>query len=118
MREIKFRQPIFINGVFWKFHYWGFVKDGSFVGIAGEIDVAKKQSQQYAGLEDKNGKEVYEGDIVVEHFVFDVVIFRNGMFTTEKSGKTTNDCQPIFMHLKDVKIIGNKWENPTGKEKK
>lgn len=54
MRELKFRQ--LVNG---KWHYWGFI-EGAFIGPA-DID---SESQQFTGLRDKNGKEIFEGDIV------------------------------------------------------
>lgn len=66
MRDIKFRQPIREkDGKFTEWFYWGFI-DGNFIEPAihlSGIDT-RPESQQFTGLHDKNGKEIYEGDIL------------------------------------------------------
>lgn len=57
-REIKFRQW-FMNS----FHYWGFI-DGGFFSPLTTAEAQGIESQQFTGLHDKNGREIYEGDIV------------------------------------------------------
>ena len=60
-REIKYRERICDQwDQFKRWHYWGFI-DGVFISPQ-YVNIA--YSEQFTGLHDKNGTEIFEGDIV------------------------------------------------------
>lgn len=101
------------------------LKNDGIVSIVLNMDVQKISGndrfiiQQYTGLKDKNGKEIYEGDIIAfgsteQEDLFEVVWDEDdARFVLDSYGG--RGCWLI--DVKDREIIGNIFENPELLEK-
>ena len=103
MREIKFRQ--FING---KFHYWGNKNQDCFIGPVTPVI----ESQQFTGLLDRNGKEIYEGDIVKHFNGVQVVEWCEDNASFQMNLNDNVFDQELSFDSQNVEVIGNVYENP------
>lgn len=131
MREIKFRawdkaskqmlrsgEPLFLEsflGEMW-------LAVGALHGVRyPQYDYDNYQLMQYTGLKDKNGIEIYEGD-VLEHSwkpigktesivrTFEVGFYR-GSFSQHEPGDG-KDVWEIWYDWDELEVIGNIMENP------
>ena len=128
MRQIKFRAWDIENKKMSKpFNFEDVMSDGGYGDLynakihddidAYEVHDDKKYSlMQFTGLKDKNGKEIYEGDIVDKKFKWKIV-FRSGAFYG-KSDISINAPRLLKNLIKlrkkaliPIEIIGNIHEN-------
>lgn len=84
------------------------------VRTLGELEL-----MQYTGLKDKNGKEIYEGDIIELNPDITVcrlakIIFKDGAYQYEYLTKPqAPDAYRFEYHkMKEHEILGNIYENP------
>jgi len=107
MREIRFRQRNKNNG---QWFYWGLV-NGEWVNPKQQDNYDNPEdSDRFTGLPDKNGKDIYEGDII--RFIWDnrkwtqKVIFSNCGFYPAQFDIGLGEFPLI-----NIEVIGNIYEN-------
>ena len=70
---------------------------------------------QFTGLHDKNGKEIYEGDIIDDKFGIYKVVFVDGYYAAcclNNSYLPYKLCEYITDSENIIEVVGNVFENP------
>ena len=124
-REIKFRAKIVMDiepfamkkGHWVEGHYYEDLQDGewcSWIKDCNDIihyKVDKNTLGQFTGVLDKNGKEIWEHDIVDWDGVKMLVEFIDGGFCMHENYEDAT-LHDLFFERNEINVIGNRFDNP------
>ncbi len=124
MREIKFRawnknknKMYQVRGInFDNEDLWLKINETQIMGA----NLFEVELMQYTGLKDKNGKEIYKGDILqfyndVDYIIkpgYAKVVFKDGAFCCKHFKYGTEYLANMDMSDMDITVVGNIYENP------
>ena len=121
-REIKFRaydnktnKVYEVENIYIQDEYLSLVVGEFNEGNTIKRRISEVELIQYTGLKDKNGKKIYEGDIVKNYWSMnnEVVKYMGVTFMTENMYE-----ESAVVNLEECEVIGNIYENPELCEKK
>jgi len=78
-----------------------------------DFDITSGEIMQYTGLKDKNGKEIYEGDIIKDKSgICEVKWLKTGMWSICPQTDKEEWQKHLVKVFKQIEVIGNIYENP------
>ena len=124
-REIKFKAKIVMDieplamkkGDWVEGHYYEDLQDGEWCSWIQECNdiihykVDKNTLGQFTGLLDRNGKEIWEYDIVDWDGVKLLVEFVDGGFCMHENYEDAT-LHDLFFERNEINVIGNRFDNP------
>lgn len=112
-KDIKFRAWDAEENKFWYFTLQEILERRMSYRGSWDDKILRCEKTQYIGLNDKNGKEIYEGDILKDEFdrKFYVYWVSNEARFAIRQKNRKSEYFMVINHLK-IEVIGNIYENP------
>ena len=112
MREILFRGK---RGNEWVYGNLVILSDMPFITGGQEFmqRIEKDTLSQFTGLRDKNGKRIFEGDILRCAWETEIEVFWDEDYLQFRGRESKTYANAIdYYGLNKIEVIGNKWDNP------
>jgi hypothetical protein len=110
MREILFRGKDIVNGKWVS----GFLVSEKHIGSFLVCEPVRPETiGQFTGLNDKNGKKIFEGDIIKTRHGIRYIVFEDGCFGARPNDRLFAALRNYNRELNgDWEVIGNIHDNP------